>query len=63
MMGVICVVVFTLEIAFSALTLLVEHQEEHLACKKLIAGVLAMAWSSVWRFCHCHPIISCFIKI
>jgi len=33
-------------IAFSALTLLVEQQEGHPACKKLSGGVLA--WLSVW---------------
>jgi len=33
-------------IAFSALTLLVERQEGHPACKKLSGGVLA--WLSVW---------------
>jgi len=32
--------------AFSALTLLVEHQEEHPACKKLSDEVLV--WLSVW---------------
>ena len=32
--------------AFSALTLLVERQEGHPACKKLSIGVLA--WLSVW---------------
>jgi len=32
--------------AFSALMLLVERQEEHLACKKLSGEVLA--WLSVW---------------
>jgi len=32
--------------AFSALTLLVERQEGHPACKKLSSGVLA--WLSVW---------------
>jgi len=32
--------------AFSALTLLVERQEGHLACKKLSGGVLL--WLSVW---------------
>jgi len=31
---------------FSASTLLVGHQEEHPACKKLSGGVLA--WRSVW---------------
>jgi len=34
-------------IAFSALTLLVERQEEHPGCKKLSDEV--MAWLSVWR--------------
>jgi len=53
------------------LTLLAGHQEEHPACKKLSDEVLA--WLSVWSkvqmiciwssWCHCHPIISCFIKI
>jgi len=58
-------------VAFSALTLLVGYQEEHPACKKLSDEVLA--WLSVCsevqmilhmssRF-HCHPIISCSIKI
>ena len=35
-----------LDIAFSAVTLLVGRQEEHPACKKLSGGVLA--WLSVW---------------
>jgi len=58
--------------AFIALTLLVGHQEEHLACNNLRDEVLA-AWLSVWSkvqmiciwtsWCHCYPIISCFIKI
>jgi len=57
--------------AITALTLLVGCQEEHLACKKLTDDVLA--WLSVcskvqmictWsNQCHCHPIISRFIKI
>ena len=34
-------------VAFSALTLLAERPEGHLACKKLSGGVLA-AWLSVW---------------
>jgi len=34
------------ECAFSALTLLVGQQEGHLACKKLIGGMLA--WLSLW---------------
>jgi len=56
--------------ALSALTLLVERQEEHLACKK---SDEVLAWLSVWSevqmtcmwsgWCHCHLIISCFIKI
>jgi len=36
--------------AFSALTLLVAHQEEHAACKKLSDDVLA--WLSVWSEVH-----------
>jgi len=36
--------------AFSALTLLVEQQERHRACKKLSGGVLA--WLSVWSKVH-----------
>jgi len=57
--------------AFSALMLLVGWQERHLACNKVSGDVLA--WLSVWSevqviciwpsWCHCHPIISCFIKI
>jgi len=54
--------------AFSALTLLVEWQEEHLACKKLSGGVLARlsVWSEVqiciWTSCyHCHS-LSCSRK-
>jgi len=35
-----------LNYAFSALTLLIERQEGHPACKKLSGGVLA--WLSVW---------------
>jgi len=41
------------------------HQVENPACKKLSDEV--MAWLSVWSeiqlIYHCHPIISCFIKI
>jgi len=56
------------QLFFSAFTLLVVHQEEHPACKKLCVGWLSVCsevqmicmWSS---WCHCHPIISCFIKI
>ena len=57
--------------AFNALTLLVGHQQEHPACKKSSQEVLA--WLSVCskvqmicigsRWCHCHLVISCFIKI
>jgi len=58
-------------IAFSALMLLVGHQEEHPACKKLSDEVLARlsVWSKVQMicirssWCHWHPVISCFIKI
>ena len=58
-------------VAFSALTMLVGCQEEHVACKRLRDAVLA--WLSVrskaqmvciWSsWCLCHTIISCFIKI
>ena len=49
--------------AFSALTLLVWHQEEHPACKKLSVEVLVWlsVWSEVQIVCiwsswrHCHP--------
>jgi len=53
---------------FSALTLLVGHQEEHPACKHCVVRF----WSSYlsgarckWSVgnSHCRPIISCFIKI
>ena len=37
-------------IALSALTLLVWHQEEHLACKNFSNVVLA--WLSVWSKVH-----------
>jgi len=57
--------------AFSVLTLLVGHQEEHPARQKLIDEVLA--WLFVWNevqmicmwsnWCRCHPIASCFVKI
>ena len=54
---------------FSALTLLVGQQEEHLACKKLSGGVLA--WLSVWSevqtciwpsWCHCHSLSLASVK-
>jgi len=57
--------------AFSALTLLVRQQKEHPARKKLSDEELM--WLSVWSevqmiciwssWCHCHLIISFFIKI
>ena len=56
-------VVLTVDLAFSALTLLVGRQEGHPACKKLSGGVLA--WLSVWSevqtcicssWCHCHSL-------
>jgi len=34
-------------VAFSAMTLLVGRQEEHLACKKTLSGGV-LAWLSVW---------------
>jgi len=50
---------------------MVGHQEEHPASKKLSNEVLA--WLPVWSevqiiriwsiWCHCHPIIPCFVKI
>ena len=41
----LCTFAYGPAVAFSALTLLVGRQEEHLACKKLSGGVLA--WLSV----------------
>jgi len=62
---------FKLWFAFCALTLLIGCQEEHPAFKQLSDEVLA--WFSVWSevmmfciwssWCHCHPAVSCFIKI
>ena len=45
--------VLMLLVAFSALTLLVGHQEEHPACKKLSDEVLAwlFVWSKVQMIC------------
>jgi len=51
--------------------LLVGRQEEHPACKKLSGEVLASlsVWSElqmicIWTsWCHCHSIVSFFIKI
>jgi len=58
-------------LSFSALTPLVGYREEHPAWKKLSDAVLV--WLSVcsevqiiciWSsWCHCHTIISCFIKV
>jgi len=58
-------------LAFSALMPLIGHQEEHLACKNLSDEV--PEWISIWSevqiiciwssWCHCHLMISCFIKI
>jgi len=49
--------------AFSALTLLVGHQEGHPACKKLSGGMMAWLFVRVevqiciWpSWCHCHPL-------
>jgi len=54
--------IFSISVAFNALTLLVGCQEEHAACKKMSDEVLA--WVSVWSevqmmciwssWCHCH---------
>jgi len=57
--------------AFGALTMLFGHQEDQSAPKKLSDEVLVLlsVWSEVEiiyirsSWCHCHPIISCFIKI
>jgi len=43
-----------LNVAFSALTLLVRHQEEHPACKKLSDEVLV--WLSVWSEVQMMPL-------
>jgi len=57
-------------LVFSALTLLVQRQEGHPACKKLSVGVLA--WLSVWSevqtcitvpsWCHCHWLSLALVK-
>ena len=57
--------------AFSALMLLVGHEEGYPAYKNFSDVVLA--WLSVWSevqmiciwssWCHCHLVISCFVKI
>ena len=67
--AVIAVVYRIICSAFSNLTLLVQYQEEHPACKvdevlmwlSVCSDVqIAGIWSSGY---HCHRIISCFIKI
>ena len=58
-----------IEVAFSALTLLVGQQEGHPVCKKLSGGVLVWlsAWSEVqtciWpSWCHCHLLSFASVK-
>ena len=65
-MGVVLVVVY----AFSALTLLVERQEGHPACKKLSDGVLVwvicLEWDADLHMAQMMPLpltVSCFSKI
>jgi len=48
-------------VAFSALTLLVEWQEGHTACKNLSGGVLA--WLSVWSEMQTCIILDAFLRI
>jgi len=48
-------------VAFSALTLLVEWQEGHPACKNLSGGVLA--WLSVWSEMQTCIILDAFLRI
>jgi len=62
-------VVQFIEVAVSALMLLVGWQEEHLTCKKWVrrcwCGYLSgeMQMTCIWsRWCHCHPIISASVK-
>jgi len=55
-------------VAFSALTLMAGYQEEHPAHEWWGAGVVICLEQSaklcIWSsWCHCHPIISYFIKI
>ena len=64
-----CINIFLLTYRYSALTLLVEQQEGHPACKKLSSGVLAWlsAWSEVqtciWpSWCHCHSLSLASVK-
>ena len=61
----VCVILY--RSAFSALALLVELQEQHLACKKMSDEVLAwlFVFSEMQMTCirHCYLITSCFSKI
>jgi len=54
-------------VAFSALTLLVGHEEEHLACKKLSDEVQALlsVWSKAHMICICpaNATATCCIKM
>jgi len=57
----------TTSCCFSALMLFVGHQEDAPVCKQLSDGCwrgylsgVRCKWSS---WCHCHPVISCFIEI
>ena len=59
----------TIDLAFSALMLLVGRQEGHPACKQLSGGVLA--WLSVWSevqtciwpsWCNCHSLSLASVK-
>ena len=53
-------IIITVIVAFSALKLLVGHQEEHVACKNWVMGWWLSAWSDVqtvckWSsWCHTH---------
>ena len=60
---------FCISFAFSPFMLLVGHQEEHPACKKLSGGVLV--WLSVWievqtciwpSWCHWHSLSLAWVK-
>jgi len=56
-------------IAYSALSLLVGRQEEHLACKSDEVLAQLRVWSEVqmiciwFSWCHCRPVISCLNEI
>ena len=62
-----------LTFTFSALTLLVGHQEEHLGIQPVKLSDEVLAWLSVWSEVQmitygpadatATPVISCFIKI